>query len=159
MKGQLSERGIEFRLGRKVTAIELQHDGSLAVELDNGETVVCDLIVHGAGRVPNIDQLDLTSGGVKYNEHGIVVNRFMRSVSNPNVFAAGDCSASEVPRLTPVAIDRQNDKVLGAHLLGPSAEETINLFALAMKFGLTAKDLKSTLFAFPTFTSDVRQML
>jgi glutathione reductase (NADPH) len=56
-------------------------------------------------------------------------------------------------------IDKQSDRILGAHLLGPAAEETINLFALAMKFDLTATDLKSTLFAYPTFAADVRQMV
>lgn len=58
-----------------------------------------------------------------------------------------------------IIIDRKSDLVLGAHLLGPAAEETINLFALAMKFDLRATDIKSTLFAFPTFASDVRQMV
>ncbi|MFG0268183.1 MAG: NAD(P)/FAD-dependent oxidoreductase, partial [Rhodopirellula sp. JB055] len=58
-----------------------------------------------------------------------------------------------------ILIDSETDQILGAHLLGPSAEETINLFALAMKFNLTATDMKSTLFAFPTFASDVRSML
>src|SRR5690606_25720580 len=56
-------------------------------------------------------------------------------------------------------IDRKTDRILGAHLLGPAAEETINLFALAMKFDLTASDVKSALFAFPTFASDVRRMV
>lgn len=56
-------------------------------------------------------------------------------------------------------IDKDTDLLLGAHLLGPAAEETINLFALAMRFDLTATDLKSTLFAFPTFAADVRKMI
>ncbi len=58
-----------------------------------------------------------------------------------------------------ILIDQQTDQILGAHLLGPSADETINLFALAMRFGHTAREMKSTLFAFPTFAADVRQML
>ena len=56
-------------------------------------------------------------------------------------------------------IEKDTDLLLGAHLLGPAAEETINLFALAMRFDLTATDLKSTLFAFPTFAADVRKMI
>lgn len=44
-------------------------------------------------------------------------------------------------------------------MLGPGADETHNLFALAMGFGLTITDIESILFAFPTYTSDVRRML
>ena len=58
-----------------------------------------------------------------------------------------------------VLVDKKTDMILGAHLLGPGAEETINLFALAMKHSLTATDMKSTLFAFPTHGSDVRLMV
>ncbi len=58
-----------------------------------------------------------------------------------------------------VLIEEPSGRILGAHLLGPDAAETINLFALAIKCGLTARDLKSTLFAFPTFGYDVRGML
>ena len=37
-----------------------------------------------------------------------------------------------------VLIDRGTDEILGAHLLGPSADETINLFVLAMRAGVRA---------------------
>ncbi len=49
-----------------------------------------------------------------------------------------------------------NDQILVAHLLGPAAEEVTNLFAMAMKSDLTATDLKSRVFADPTFGADVR---
>lgn len=58
-----------------------------------------------------------------------------------------------------ILVEQKTGRLLGAHLLGPAAAETINLFALAMKFNLTAKDLKSCLFVFPTAASDVRQMV
>jgi glutathione reductase (NADPH) len=49
--------------------------------------------------------------------------------------------------------------VLGAHLLGPHAEEVINIFAVAMRGGLSAADLKSMLFGYPTSASDVPYMV
>ena len=58
-----------------------------------------------------------------------------------------------------VLVEEPSDRILGAHLLGPDAAETINLFALAIKCGMTARELKSTLFAFPTFAHDVRGMV
>jgi glutathione reductase (NADPH) len=56
-------------------------------------------------------------------------------------------------------VEEPSGRLLGAHLLGPDAAETINLFALAIKHGMTATEMKSTLLAFPTFAHDVRGML
>ncbi|MCI0720195.1 MAG: NAD(P)/FAD-dependent oxidoreductase, partial [Acidobacteria bacterium] len=56
-------------------------------------------------------------------------------------------------------VEEGSDRILGAHLLGPHAEEIINLFALAMKAGMTTATLKEILFAYPTQGSDVRYML
>lgn len=56
-------------------------------------------------------------------------------------------------------VDKQTDLVLGAHLVGPHAEEVINLFAVAIRHGLTAADLKNTILAYPTGGSDIGSML
>lgn len=58
-----------------------------------------------------------------------------------------------------VLVDEKTDRVLGAHLVGPHADEVINLFALAIRHHLTAADLKTTLFAYPTGASDIGYML
>jgi glutathione reductase (NADPH) len=58
-----------------------------------------------------------------------------------------------------VIIDEQTDRILGAHILGLNAEEVINLFALAMKYGLTATQLRSTIFAYPSISYDLNYML
>jgi len=50
-------------------------------------------------------------------------------------------------------------RVLGAHLVGPHADEVINLFGLAIRHGLTVGDLKSTVFAYPTGASDIGYMM
>jgi glutathione reductase (NADPH) len=44
-------------------------------------------------------------------------------------------------------------------VLGPHAEEVINLLAVAIRFRIPARDLKEVLFAYPTSGSDVRFML
>ena len=56
-------------------------------------------------------------------------------------------------------VEEGTDRILGAHLLGHHAEEVINLFAMAMRFGLKAGDVKQMLFAYPTGASDVPFML
>ena len=58
-----------------------------------------------------------------------------------------------------VLVDEATDLVLGAHLVGPHADETINLFALAIRHGLSAADLRTTTFAYPTAASDIGYMV
>lgn len=58
-----------------------------------------------------------------------------------------------------VLVEENSERILGAHLVGPHVEETINLFALAIRHGLTATDLKRTMFAYPTGASDISSMI
>jgi glutathione reductase (NADPH) len=56
-------------------------------------------------------------------------------------------------------VDPDTGRILGAHLVGPHAEDVINLFGLAIRHGLTAEDMKTTMFAYPTGASDIGDML
>lgn len=56
-------------------------------------------------------------------------------------------------------IDKKKGAILGAHLIGPHSEETINLFAMAIKAEMTVKDLKTMVFSYPTMASDLTSML
>ena len=58
-----------------------------------------------------------------------------------------------------ILIDRSTDKIVGAHLLGPEYGELVNTFGLAMKAGLTSRQLKSAIAAYPTVGSDLGSML
>jgi glutathione reductase (NADPH) len=58
-----------------------------------------------------------------------------------------------------VLTDEESNLVLGAHLVGPHVEEVINVFALAIRSRLTASDLKTMIFAYPTGASDISHML
>jgi glutathione reductase (NADPH) len=49
--------------------------------------------------------------------------------------------------------------VLGAHLLGPQSEEVINLFALAVRLRLPARELRGMLTAYPSGASNISSML
>lgn len=97
--------GIDVRLNTTVKAIEKAADRFIVhIATAQGEEILsADLAVHGAGRVPAIDDLDLDKGGVAREKLGISVNRYLQSVSNPAVYAAGDASASGGPPLTPVS--------------------------------------------------------
>jgi glutathione reductase (NADPH) len=56
-------------------------------------------------------------------------------------------------------VDEESGRILGAHLVGPHADEVINLFSIAIRHDLTADDLKGTMFAYPTGASDIGYML
>ena len=56
-------------------------------------------------------------------------------------------------------VEEDTGQILGAHLVGPHADEVINIFGLAIRHGLTADDLKTTMFAYPTGASDIGYMV
>ena len=232
--------GIELRLDTEVTGLE-KRGGGYRLRLDaqgRKETIDADLVIHGGGRVPNTEGLDLRAADVATEpEGGVRVNEFLQSVTNPRVYAGGDAAASpgSLP-LTPVAgyegiivasnllkgntqrpdyrgipsvvftvpplagvglteaearaqqldvrinvedtsgwysnrrvaetcamfkviVEDKADRIVGAHLLGPHAEEVINLFALAIRSGVPATELKHLLYAYPTSGSDAPYMI
>jgi pyruvate/2-oxoglutarate dehydrogenase complex dihydrolipoamide dehydrogenase (E3) component len=54
--------------------------------------IVVDEILVGAGRTPNVEDLNLQAAGVEYDRHGVVVNDRLQTTSR-RIFAAGDvCS-------------------------------------------------------------------
>ncbi len=58
-----------------------------------------------------------------------------------------------------VLVEDKTGRILGAHLIGPDAAEVINLFALAMRNGLTADAIRHTTFCYPSAASDIEYML
>ena len=230
--------GIDVRVGAEVQAIERVGTQCRVTFRDarGQDTVDADLVLHGAGRVPDLDDLNLDAAGVRYSRDGVHVNEYLQSVSNVKIYAAGDCAATEGPPLTPVAgyegrivaanllqgnhaipdyaaipsvvftipplarvgltedearaaglrvavrhqdtsawyssrrvgehasafkvvVEEDTGRLLGAHMLGPHADETINVFAVAMRAGLTRDQLKDMIFAYPTHASDTSYMV
>ena len=59
-----------------------------------------------------------------------------------------------------VLIEDISNKILGAHIIGPHADEIINIFAMAIRLGLTIKELNDPiLYSYPTNSSDIVYML
>ena len=235
---QTRELGIDLHLGTEAIGIETSSSQLLVRALASGgtSTFQTDMVVHAAGRVPEINDLNLDAVGIAWEKRGVRVNEFLQSVSIPAVYAAGDAAASGGAPLAPVAsyegqiaasnllkgnhqrpnylgipsvvftipplaavglsereageqnlkfrvkkdmtstwyssrrvaetysghkvlVEEGTDRILGAHILGSEAGEVINLFALAIRSGMRAADLKHMLFAYPTSGSNMARML
>ena len=233
------EIGIDVRVNMPLLAVE-KTGGGLSVRAGTAgeeETFAADMVVHGAGRIPALDGLDLAVGGVETDRRGIRVNDHLQSVSNPAVYVAGDANPNH-PQLMPVAakdahivvdnilggttrtadysvvpsavftnppiasvglteeaakekgipcivnagdlsgrftnrgigerhvgykllIESDSRRILGAHLIGRHAEEVINIFALAIRHGLTVDDLAldAIPWAYPSHAYDITHMI
>jgi glutathione reductase (NADPH) len=232
------ELGIDIHLGTEAIGIE-KGSAQLTVHglaCGRKDTFQTDMVVHAAGRVPEINDLNLDAVGIERDKRGVRVNEFLQSVSIPAVYAAGDAAASGGLPLAPVAsyeglivaanllkgnheranylgipsvlftvpplaavglsesgareqnlkftvkkettstwyssrrvaetysgykvlVEEGTDRILGAHILGSEAGEVINLFALAIRSGMRATDLKHMIFAYPTSSSNLPRML
>jgi glutathione reductase (NADPH) len=231
------ELGIDLHLETEATGIEKTSTQLIVRALASGEmrTFQADMVVHSAGRVPQIGDLNLDAAGIEWEKRGVRVNDFLQSVSIPAVYAAGDAAASGGLPLAPVAsyegqvvaanllkgnhqkpnylgipsvvftipplaavglsergareqnlkfrvkkemtstwyssrrvaetysgykvlVEEGTDHILGAHILGSEASEVINLFAVAIRSGMRATDLKHMLFAYPTSGSNMTRM-
>jgi glutathione reductase (NADPH) len=230
--------GIEIHLDNPVEGIEKTEQGVKVWARRHGTNHPFEAAaaVHGAGRVPDIDDLDLAAGGIKREGHRLLLNQSLQSVSNPAVYAAGDAAAAG-PMLTPVSeldadvvgenllegvphrqpdykgvpsvvftipplasvglteeharaqnlrfrvahadisgwysarrvkedtaafkilIEERTKRILGAHIVGPNADEVINLFALAIRLDLSADKLRQLVPAYPSQAANVEYML
>ncbi|KPQ19451.1 MAG: dihydrolipoyl dehydrogenase [Rhodobacteraceae bacterium HLUCCA24] len=56
-----------------------------------------------------------------------------------------------------ILADKQTDRILGAHIVGPAAGDLIHEICVAMEFGASAEDLALTCHAHPTYSEAVRE--
>ncbi len=56
-----------------------------------------------------------------------------------------------------IIADSDNDRILGAHIIGPAAGDLIHEICVAMEFGASTEDLARTCHAHPTFSEAVRE--
>jgi dihydrolipoamide dehydrogenase len=56
-----------------------------------------------------------------------------------------------------ILADKETDRLLGAHIIGPAAGDLIHEVCVAMEFGASAQDLALTCHAHPTFSEAVRE--
>ena len=84
--------GIAVRTNVIITAIEQKNDG-VRIMTENDDPYPADMVVNGAGRMADIDNLGLDRIGVEHSRRGIQVNARMQT-SQPHIYAIGDCAAT-----------------------------------------------------------------
>lgn len=97
-----TELGIAMRYQSPPHSLE-RTAGGLTLRLGStGEQAVeADMVVHGAGRVPNLEGLAPEAAGITLEGQGLKLDEFLKT-TNPNVYAAGDAAGRSL--LTPTAV-------------------------------------------------------
>lgn len=66
-------------------------------------------------------------------------------------------AANDATGMVKVIADKETDRILGVHIIGPQASELIAQAVIAMEFDASAEDLGLTMFAHPTLSEAVHE--
>ena len=93
VKNRMLSEGIAMREGIKVVRAERTDSGIAVIIEDDGreERIEGSDLLVSAGRVPNLDGLDLEAAGIEYDKRGVTVDARLRT-SNRKVYAIGDAA-------------------------------------------------------------------
>ena len=84
--------GINVLTGVQISAIE-RVGSEFRVKTGNGDAYAADIVVNSAGRIADIEGLNLDQAGIDHGRRGIVVNARMQT-TQPHIYAVGDCAAT-----------------------------------------------------------------
>ncbi len=114
LQRSLEERGIKFLIGAQTEALIADKDGRvMAVRFKDGTEVPTDLVVMSAGIRPNTALAE--SAGVHCNR-GIVVSDTLQTITDPRIYAVGECAAHRGIAYGLVAPLFEQGKVCATHL-------------------------------------------
>ncbi|RZM77370.1 dihydrolipoyl dehydrogenase family protein [Leptolyngbya iicbica] len=88
VQAQMESEGIQILTETRAKEV-LVKNGQKVIVTNTGDRVTVDEILVAAGRVPNVESLNLQAAGVDVGKEGIVVNAKLQT-SNPKIYAAGD---------------------------------------------------------------------
>jgi glutathione reductase (NADPH) len=236
LRGESERIGVAIHTGVEIQYVEHAGDRLRVVYSEGGSehAIEADRVVNTAGRIADLDGLELSAGQIATERGRLVLDAHLQSTSNTAVYACGDAVATSL-QLSPIAtyegrivgrnivegpihapdyasipacvftvpalasvgltqaaaeeqgvevrvevndmrnwlsgrtyaetaawakvlIDKRTDRIIGAHLLGHAGEELIHIFALAMKHGIPAADVKDLVYGFPTFSADIKSL-
>jgi 3-phenylpropionate/trans-cinnamate dioxygenase ferredoxin reductase subunit len=84
------DEGVQLRTGLSIAHAELAADGAIrALVCNSGERIPADILIAGIGMLPNVELAQAAGLSI---DGGIVVDEFSQT-SDPDIFAAGDCTS------------------------------------------------------------------
>ncbi|WP_438952168.1 dihydrolipoyl dehydrogenase [Porticoccus sp.] len=75
----------------------------------------------------------------------------------PFVASGRALAANDSEGLVKLIAHAETDRILGCHIVGPSAADLVQQVAIAMEFGSSAEDIGMTVFAHPTLSESVHE--
>lgn len=103
--------------------------------------------------VPSLAAVGLTEAAARRKQFAVDVH-----VNDMHAWFSAR-SYAETVAWSKVIVDRTTDRILGAHFVGHGGQELINIFGLAIKFGISASQIRDHVYAYPTFSADIKHML
>ncbi|MBP5989195.1 MAG: nitrite reductase large subunit NirB [Piscinibacter sp.] len=114
LQKSLEARGLRFMIGAQTQSLIGGKDGRvMAVQFKNGNEIPADLVVMAAGIRPNTELAERI--GLHCNR-GIVVSDTMQTVTDPRIYAVGECAAHRGIAYGLVAPLFEQGKVCATHL-------------------------------------------
>ncbi len=114
LQQSLESRGLRFMLGAQTQALIGDPSGRvIAVQFKDGSEVPADLVVMAAGIRPNTA---LAQDAGLHCERGIVVNDTLQTITDPRIYAIGECAAHRGIAYGLVAPLFEQGKVCATHL-------------------------------------------
>ncbi len=92
-EAKLAETGVKIMVDAKVEAI-LGDDVVSGVKLSDGSVIKADMVILGIGANPNTELAKKAGLELGFRD-AIKVDRYMQSVTDPNIFACGDCAEKQ----------------------------------------------------------------
>jgi dihydrolipoamide dehydrogenase len=146
-----------YAIGDVVRGMMLAHkaseEGIMVVERIKGHKAVMnyDLIPSVIYTHPEIAWVGKTEQALKAEGVEVNVGTFPFAASG-RAMAANDTGG-----FVKVIADAKTDRVLGVHVIGPSAAELVQQGAIAMEFGTSAEDLGMVVFSHPTLSEALHE--
>ncbi len=75
----------------------------------------------------------------------------------PFVASGRALAANDSDGMVKIIADEETDRILGCHIVGPSAADLVQQVVIAMEFGSSAEDLALTVFGHPTLSEAVHE--
>ena len=146
-----------FAVGDLVRGPMLAHKGSeegvMVAERIAGEKTVMNYDI-----VPNVIYTHPEVASVGKNEEQLKAEGIEYNVGTfPFVAIGRALAANDKDGMVKILAHAKTDRILGAHIVGPSAADLVQQVAIAMEFGSSAEDLGMIVFGHPTLSEAVHE--